>query len=126
MALHTAAAEPHDRDYLAPGLNRLARLVAAAHGGQVLLTLVTQNLARDALPPGASLRDLGEHPLRDLYRPEHVFQLLHPDLPADFPPIRTLDHSPEQPPRCNRRRFSVARIRLLRLLTSCAVMMSGS
>ena len=99
MALHTAAAEPRDGDYLAPGLNRLARLLAAAHGGQVLLTLVTQNLARDALPPGASLRDLGEHPLRDLYRPERVFQLLHPDLPADFPPIRTLDHPPEQPAR---------------------------
>ena len=90
MALHTAAAEPRDRDYLAPGLNRLARLVSAAHGGQVLLTLVTQNLASDALPPGASLRDLGEHPLRDLHRPEHVFQLLHPDLTTDFPPIRTL------------------------------------
>ena len=57
---------------------------------QVLLTLVTQNLASDALPPGASLRDLGEHPLRDLNRPEHVFQLLHPDLTTDFPPIRTL------------------------------------
>ena len=99
MAVHTAAAEPRDGDYLAPGLNRLARLVSAAHGGQVLLTLVTQNLARDALPPDASLRDLGEHPLRDLYRPERVFQLLHPDLPADFPPIRTLATRPEQPPR---------------------------
>ena len=98
MALHTAAATPQDGDYLAPGLNRLARLLAAGHGGQVLLSLATQDLARDALPAGASLRDLGEHPLRDLYRPERVFQLLHPDLPADFPPIRTLATRPNNLP----------------------------
>jgi class 3 adenylate cyclase len=73
MALHTAAATPQDGDYLAPGLNRLSRLLAAAHGGQVLLSLATQDLARDTLPAGATLRDLGEHPLRDLYRPERVF-----------------------------------------------------
>ena len=96
MALHTAAATPQDGDYLAPGLNRLSRLLAAAHGGQVLLSLATQDLARDALPPEASLRDLGEHPLRDLYRPERVFQLLHPDLPADFPPDPDAGHAPQQ------------------------------
>ena len=98
VAVHTAAATPQDGDYLAPGLNRLARLLAAAHGGQVLLSLATQDLARDSLPPGASLRDLGEHPLRDLYRPERVFQLLYPDLPADFPPIRTLATHPNNLP----------------------------
>jgi predicted ATPase/class 3 adenylate cyclase len=98
MALHTAAATPQDGDYRAPGLNRLARLLAAAHGGQVLLSLATQDLARDALPPGVTLRDLGEHPLRDLYRPERVFQLLHPDLPVDFPPIRTLATHPNNLP----------------------------
>jgi predicted ATPase/class 3 adenylate cyclase len=98
MAVHTTAAAPHDGDYLAPGLNRLARLMSAAHGGQVLLTVVTQNLARDALPLQASLRDLGEHPLRDLYQPQRVFQLLHPDLPADFPPIRTLATGPNNLP----------------------------
>ena len=98
MALHTAAATPQDGDYLAPGLNRLARLLAAGHGGQVLLSLATQDLARDVLPSGASLGDLGEHPLRDLYRPERVFQLLHPELPADFPPIRTLATRPNNLP----------------------------
>jgi predicted ATPase/class 3 adenylate cyclase len=98
MAVHTVAAAPHDGDYLAPGLNRLARLMSAAHGGQVLLTVVTQNLARDALPLHASLRDLGEHPLRDLYQPQRVFQLLHPDLPADFPPIRSLATGPNNLP----------------------------
>ncbi|MDF3041547.1 MAG: adenylate/guanylate cyclase protein, partial [Thermomicrobiales bacterium] len=98
MAVHTTAAEPHDGDYLAPGLNRLARLVSAAHGGQVLLTLVTQNLAHDALPLDASLRDLGEHPLRDLDHPQRVFQLLHPDLADDFPPIRSLATGPNNLP----------------------------
>src|SRR5262245_2086349 len=98
MALHTAAAQPRDGDYLAPGLNRLARLLAAGHGGQVLVSLATQELARDALPAGTSLRDLGEHPLRDLYRPERVFQLLHPDLPADFPPLNTLASRPNNLP----------------------------
>ena len=98
MALHTAAVTPQDGDYLAPGLNRLSRLLAAAHGGQVLLSLATQDLARDTLPAGASLRDLGEHPLRDLYRSERVFQLLHPDLPADFPSIRTLATRPNNLP----------------------------
>jgi predicted ATPase/class 3 adenylate cyclase len=98
MALHTAAAKPRDGDYLAAGLNRLSRLLAAAHGGQILVSLAAQDLARDALPPGSGLRDLGEHPLRDLYRPERVFQLLHPDLPADFPPIRTLATRPNNLP----------------------------
>jgi predicted ATPase/class 3 adenylate cyclase len=98
MALHTAAATPQGGDYLAAGLNRLSRLLAAAHGGQILVSLAAQDLARDALPPGAGLRDLGEHPLRDLYRPERVFQLLHPDLPVDFPPIRTLATRPNNLP----------------------------
>ncbi len=98
MALHTTAAEPRDGDYLTPGLNRLSRLLAAGHGGQVLVSLAAQELARDGLPSGASLRDLGEHPLRDLYRPERVFQLLHPDLPAQFPPLRTLATRPNNLP----------------------------
>ena len=114
MAVHTAAAEPRDGDYLTPGLNRLSRLLAAAHGGQVLLSLATQDLARDALPRGTGLRDLGEHPLRDLHRPERVFQLLHPDLPADFPPIRTLatraNNLPVQPTPFLGREEQVARV----------------
>ncbi len=98
MALHTAAATPQDGDYLAAGSESAISPACCGHGGQVLLSLATQDLARDALPPGAGLRDLGEHPLRDLYRPERVFQLLHPDLPADFPPIRTLATRPNNLP----------------------------
>ena len=55
-------------------------------------------LVRDALPAGAGLRDLGAHRLKDLQRPEHLFQLGHPDLPADFPPLRTLDALPNNLP----------------------------
>jgi class 3 adenylate cyclase len=91
MAVHVGEATPRDGDYLAPALNRLARLLGAAHGGQILLTTVAEALARDALPPQASLRDLGIYRLRDLLEAERVFQVLHPDLPAAFPPLRSLD-----------------------------------
>src|SRR5215213_4336495 len=78
-------------DYFGPPVNRVARLLSAAHGGQVLLSLPTQELVRDQLPTQTSLRDLGEHRLKDLFRPERVFQLSAPDLPSEFPPLRTLD-----------------------------------
>ena len=91
MALHTGAAEERDGDYFGPPVNRVARLLSAAHGGQVLLSLPTQELVRDQFPAGTSLRDLGEHRLKDLFRPERVFQLLAPGLPSEFPPLRTLD-----------------------------------
>jgi class 3 adenylate cyclase/DNA-binding SARP family transcriptional activator len=98
MALHTGAAEARDEDYFGPALNRVARLLDIAHGGQILLSLATQELARDQLPGDASLRDLGEHRLRDLARPERIFQLLHPALPGDFPPLRSLDALPHNLP----------------------------
>jgi predicted ATPase len=91
MALHTGAAEEQDGDYFGPPVNRVARLLSAAHGGQVLLSLATQELVRDQLPTQASLRDLGEHRLKDLFRSERVFQLLAPELPPEFLPLRTLD-----------------------------------
>jgi predicted ATPase len=91
MALHTGAAEERDGDYFGPPVNRVARLLSAAHGSQVLLSLPAQELVRDQLPAGTTLRDLGEHRLKDLFRPERVFQLVSPDLPSEFPPLRTLD-----------------------------------
>jgi predicted ATPase/class 3 adenylate cyclase len=91
MALHTGAAEERDGDYFGPPVNRVARLLSAAHGGQVLLSLPTQELVRDQLPSGTSLRDLGERRLKDLFRPERVFQLLAPELPSEFSPLRSLD-----------------------------------
>jgi predicted ATPase/class 3 adenylate cyclase/Tfp pilus assembly protein PilF len=91
MALHMGAAEERDGDYFGPPVNRVARLLSAAHGGQVLLSLPAQELVRDQLPSGTSLRDLGEYRLKDLFRPERVFQFLVPGLPSEFPPLRTLE-----------------------------------
>ncbi|HSH81589.1 MAG TPA: adenylate/guanylate cyclase domain-containing protein [Herpetosiphonaceae bacterium] len=98
MALHTGATEQRDGDYFGPPLNRVARLLAAGHGGQVLISAATQELVRDQLPLAAALRSLGEHRLRDLIRPEHIFQLLAPDLAGDFPPLRTLENRPNNLP----------------------------
>ncbi len=98
MALHTGAVEVCDGDYVGACLNRVARLLAAGHGGQVLLSGAVQELVRNQLPPGAGLRELGEHRLRDLVEPERVYQVLHPDLPADFPPLRSLDAYPHNLP----------------------------
>jgi predicted ATPase len=92
MALHTGVTEERDRDYFGQPLNRVARLLSTGYGGQVLLSLLTEKLARDLLPAAVSLRALGEHRLRDLNRPETIFQLLHPDLPAEFPPLKSLDN----------------------------------
>jgi len=98
MGLHTGSAESRDSDYFGPVLNRVSRLLAAAHGGQMLLTLATEELVRDHLPEGISLRDLGERRLRDLNRPERVFQIVTADLPSDFPPLRSLEIFPNNLP----------------------------
>src|SRR5919112_246210 len=91
IALHTGAAEEREGDYFGPPVNRVARLLSAGHGGQVLLSLPTQELVRDQLPVGTSLMDLGERRLKDLFRPERVFQLLATGLPSEFPPLKTLE-----------------------------------
>ena len=72
--------------------------MSVGHGGQVLVSSATAELARDGLPAQVTLRDLGEHRLKDLPRPEHVFQLLHPALPADFPSLRSLEAIPNNLP----------------------------
>jgi predicted ATPase/class 3 adenylate cyclase len=91
MALHSGAAEERGSDYFGPPVNRVARLLSAGHGGQVLLSHAAQELTQDDLPEGATLRDLGERRLKDLFRPERVFQLNSPELPMSFPPLKTLD-----------------------------------
>jgi predicted ATPase/class 3 adenylate cyclase len=99
MALHAGEAEPDTRgDYFAAPLNRLSRLLSAGHGGQILLSQTVQQLTRGILPQNAELRDLGQHRLRDLLDPERVFQLVHPDLPADFPALKTLGGYPNNLP----------------------------
>ncbi len=91
MALHTGEADLRDGDYYGATVNRCARLRAIGHGGQVLLSAATQELVRDSLPPEATLRECGEHRLRDLGRPETVFQLCHLALPSEFPPLLSLE-----------------------------------
>ncbi|HEX5963529.1 MAG TPA: adenylate/guanylate cyclase domain-containing protein, partial [Gemmatimonadales bacterium] len=98
MALHAGEAMVHNEEYQGPLLNRSARLLAIGHGAQILLSETAATLARDALPPGTDLRELGEHRLPDLLEPECVFQLLHPDLPDAFPPLRTLETRPHNLP----------------------------
>jgi predicted ATPase/class 3 adenylate cyclase len=98
MALHTGEAEKHGSDYSGGSLNRIGRLLGLAHGGQALISGATQLLVRDALPDGVSLLDLGEIRLRDLTHPERIFQLCHPSLPADFPPLSSLDRHPNNLP----------------------------
>jgi len=98
MALHSATATAQAGDYFGLPLSRVARLLGAGHGGQILLSRATAELVHDDLPPATQLRDLGAHRLKDLSRPEHVFQLVTADLPADFPPLKTLDVRPTNLP----------------------------
>lgn len=91
VALHTGAAESRNGDYFGPPLNRVARLLAAGHGGQTLLSAATDELVHDHLLDGAELRDMGEWQLKDITRPEHIYQLMVPGLPSEFSPLRTMD-----------------------------------
>ena len=120
MGLHSGEVERQGGHYFGVPLYRCARLTAAAHGGQVVLSAATAALVRETLPEGAALRDLGAHRLKDLQHPERIAQLVHPALPADFPPLATLDRHahnlPVQPtPLVGRaRELAAVRERLLR------------
>lgn len=91
IAIHAGPVEARGHDYFGDTVNRTARLRAAAHGGQILITRPIAEAVDGLLPDRTSLEDLGVHRLRDLARPERIFQLCHPDLERDFPPILTLD-----------------------------------
>jgi predicted ATPase/class 3 adenylate cyclase len=94
MGLHTGGASLRDGDYFGGSLNRAARLMAVAHGGQVVCSYATADLARDELPEGVELLDLGEHRLRDLSRAERVFQVVAQGLAREFPALQSLDALP--------------------------------
>jgi predicted ATPase len=98
MALHTGAADERSGDYFGPAVNRVARLLAIGHGGQVLVSGISADLLQGEMPPQSSLRDLGAHRLKDLARPEQVYQLVAPDLPETFPTLRSLDELPNNLP----------------------------
>jgi YVTN family beta-propeller protein len=91
MGLDTGEPTVGQNRYVGLGVHRTARIMAAGHGGQVLLSRTTGDLVRDELPPGTSLRDLGEQRLKDLDGPVRLFQVVAPDLPSKFPRLRTLD-----------------------------------
>jgi predicted ATPase/class 3 adenylate cyclase len=91
MGLYAGEVEARDGDYYGSSVNRAARLMSVGHGGQILISQIAADLLRDRLPTGAALRDLGEHRLKDLTRPERILQLTAPGLQADFPPIKSLD-----------------------------------
>lgn len=96
MAIHTGEAGD---DYRGPDVNRCARLRSAAHGEQILVSGRAAELAAQHLPVGASLRSLGRHRLKDVAEPLEVLQLEHPDLRADFPPLRvTMEAPPDNLP----------------------------
>ena len=91
MGLHTGEPELTSEGYVGLDVHRAARIMSAGHGGQILLSQSTRELLEQELPPAVSLRDLGVHRLNDLQRPTRLFQVVIADLPADFPPLRTLD-----------------------------------
>jgi predicted ATPase len=97
-AVHTGEAELREGDYFGGVVNRCARLRAIAHGGQTLVSEVTAGITRGHLPAGASLEDRGSHRLRDLAYPVRVYELVHPKLPRDHPPLRSVDAFPNNLP----------------------------
>ena len=131
MALHTGQAEAQAGDYLGGPLNRVARLLSLGHGDQILLSGPTADLVDDYLPPGVTLRDMGMHKLKDVTRPEHVFQLVAPDLPADFAPLASVGTAAaelfptvdaEVPPAARRKRSWSLRRPAIVVVTAVAVL----
>ena len=98
IGIHAGEADSRGGDFFGPAVNRTARIMAAGHGGQILLSGSAAELVRDALPAGVGLRDLGEHRLKDLGRPERLVQITHAALPAEFAPLSTLDLRPNNLP----------------------------
>jgi len=98
MGLHTGEPLTWAEGYVGIDVHRAARIAAVGHGGQVLLSETTKPLVVDDLADGVGLRDLGDHRLKDLRRPERVFQLIVAELPSDFPALRSLDAQPNNLP----------------------------
>ena len=96
--LHAGVVERRNDDFFGPSVNRTARIMSAAHGGQVLLSQSVVDSIGATLPDPVSLRDLGIVRLKDLATPEHVYQLLHPALRQSFPALRSLEATPNNLP----------------------------
>ncbi len=98
MGLHTGEPVSTGETFVGVDVHRVARICQAGHGGQVLLSQTPRDLVEEDLPGGVSLRDLGEHRLRDLAKPQRLFQVVIRNLPTDFPPLRSLDVLPNNLP----------------------------
>jgi predicted ATPase/class 3 adenylate cyclase len=98
MGLHTGEAELRDDNYYGSAVGRAARVSALAWGGQTLLSHATYELIRDRLPENAGARDLGSHTMKDFDDTERIFQLIHPDLADEFPPLRLREAKPHNLP----------------------------
>ena len=91
MGIHTGTPQLIGDHYVGMDVHRAARIAAAGHGGQVLLSQTTRPLVEEMLPDSVTLRDLGAHRLKDLQQPERLVQLVIAGLPSDYPPLKTLD-----------------------------------
>src|SRR3954452_21712265 len=91
MGLYTGGPQRGGEGYVGLDVHRAARIGAAGHGGQVLVSEATRGIVDYDLPTGVHLRDLGLHRLKDLLDPRHIFQVVVPDIPTEFPPLKTLD-----------------------------------
>lgn len=98
MAVHVGHADERSGDYFGPTVNRVARLLSVGYGGQILVSGAASDLAQGEMPPQTALRDLGSHRLKDLAHPEQVYQLIAPELPQKFFPLRSLDALPNNLP----------------------------
>jgi class 3 adenylate cyclase len=99
MGIHTGEAELAGDDYRGyTTLSFVQRLMSAGHGGQILISSTTENLLREQLPEQTSLRDMGANKFAGIPNPVHVFQVIVPDLPIEFPPLRTLENLPNNLP----------------------------
>jgi len=96
--VHAGVAESRDSDFFGSAVNRAARIMSAAHGGQILVSQTTVDLAGERLPRDVTLRDLGLVRLRDLAHAERVYQVAHPSLRQDFPALRSLESTPNNLP----------------------------
>lgn len=113
MAINTGTADERGGDYFGPTLNRVARLLSLGHGGQVLLSGIAADLVRENPPAESTLADLGAHVLRDLERPEQVYQLVAPGLQRDFPKLRAAVDRPWLLPDAMRTHYFTGREYLL-------------
>src|SRR5262245_6993772 len=98
MALHTGEPVATTTGYVGVDVHRAARLCSAGYGGQILLSETTRQLVTENLPEGVIVRDLGAHRLKDIQNAEHIYQILIPNLPSDFPALKTLDNRPNNIP----------------------------